>query len=157
MKGQDFHIRISVDATPEKVFKKINRVTEWWTENMEGHSQMTDDEFIVRFGDVHCSTQKLIEVVPDKKVVWLVTDSALSFINDKHEWTNTKICFEISQADNKTHVDFTHFGLSPESACYDACSDAWGQYLKESLQNLVNTGQGKPARKEQTITSPQIS
>ena len=96
MKEQDYHTSITVNATAHEAFESINSVTKWWTENLEGSSQKLNDEFTVRFGDVHYSKQKLVEVVPDKKVVWLVTDSKLNFIKDKQEWTNTKISFEIS-------------------------------------------------------------
>lgn len=91
MKQQDYQISITVDATAPEVFKCINHVTKWWTENLEGSSQKLGDAFTVRFGDVHVSTQKLIEVTQDKKVVWLVTDSNLNFVTDKQEWTNTKL------------------------------------------------------------------
>ena len=148
MKEQDLTIVITVKATAQEAFKNINSVTKWWTENMEGSSEKPGDEFTVRFGDVHVSTQKLVEVIPDKKVVWLVTDSQLNFIKDKQEWTGTKISFEIVEKNNKTTIDFTHHGLVPGIECFNACSNAWGDYINNSLRSLVNTGKGQPTPKE---------
>ena len=148
MKEQNYHASITVDATAHEAFTYINSVTKWWTENLEGSSQKLNDEFTVRFGDVHYSKQKLVEVVPDKKVVWLVTDSKLNFIKDKQEWTNTKIVFEIITRDNQTQVYFTHIGLVPEVECFDACSNAWSEYIQGSLLKLINTGKGQPTGKE---------
>jgi hypothetical protein len=148
MKEQDLTIAITVNATAEDAFKSINNVTKWWTENLEGSSEKPGEEFTVRFGDVHVSTQKLVEVIPGKKVVWLVTDSQLNFIKDKQEWTGTKISFAIVEKDNKTTIDFTHHGLVPEIECFNACSNAWGNYINNSLCSLVNTGKGQPTSKE---------
>jgi hypothetical protein len=148
MKTKDYSTTITVDATPNQAFKCINNVSQWWTENLEGSSQKLNDEFSVRFGDVHYSKQKLVEFIPDKKVVWLVTDSRLNFIEDKKEWTGTKIIFETFEQDKKTQVRFTQHGLVPEIECYDACSNAWSEYILGSLQNLINTGKGHPAPKE---------
>ena len=143
MEKQDYNASITVDATAQEAFKCINNVTKWWTENLEGRSQELNDEFTVRFGDVHYSRQQLVEVIPDEKVVWLVTDSNLNWIKDKHEWTNTKISFEIAEKDDKIQVHFTHTGLVPEVECFDACSDAWSQYIQQSLLSLITTGAGK--------------
>ena len=148
MKEQDYHTSIMVDATAQEAFNCVNSVTKWWTENLEGSSQKLNDEFTVRFGDVHYSRQNLVEVVPDKKVVWLVTDSKLNFLKDKQEWTNTKISFEISTQNDKTKIHFTHIGLVPEVECFDACSNAWGQYIQQSLWSLITNGKGHPDKKE---------
>jgi hypothetical protein len=144
MKTKDYTTTITVDATPQDVFKNINSVTKWWTKNLKGSTQKLNDEFTVQFGDVHVSTQKLVEVIPDKKVVWLVTDSRLNFIDNKQEWTGSKISFEISELQNKTQIRFTHHGLTPEVECFNDCSNAWGEYIQESLLPLINTGKGKP-------------
>jgi len=147
MKKQDYNIDITVDTNAHEAFESINSVTKWWTENLEGSSQKLNDEFTVRFGDVHYSKQKLVEVVPDKKVVWLVTDSKLNFLKDKQEWTNTKISFEISTQNDKTKIHFMHIGLVPEIECFDACSNAWSEYIQGSLLKLIDTGKGQPTRK----------
>lgn len=150
MKPQDYTKSFIVNATPHETFTAINNVTGWWTDNFEGSSQNLHDEFTVRFfDDIHVSTQKLIEVIPDKKVVWLVTDSTLNFIADKHEWTGTKITFEIFEHNHQTEVRFTHLGLIPQVECFKDCSKAWGEYLQESLVSLINTGKGNPTLKAQ--------
>lgn len=148
MKKQDYNISIAVDGTADEAFEHINNVTKWWTENLKGSSHNLNDEFTVHFGDVHYSKQKLIEMIPGKKIVWLVTESKLNFIKDKQEWTNTKIVFEIITVGNQTQVCFTHSGLVPDIECFDACSNAWSGYIQGSLLKLINTGQGDPAKKE---------
>jgi hypothetical protein len=148
MKTKDHTATFTVNASPEEVFKSINSVSQWWTEDIKGSSQKIDDEFTVRFfGDVHVSTQKLVEVVPNQKVVWLVTDSKLNFIEKKNEWTGTKISFEISRKDNKTQLHFTHIGLIPQVECYNDCVQGWKRYLDGSLIKLIVEGKGLPEPK----------
>ena len=152
MKKEDYKINLTVNASAQEVFKNINSVSKWWTEHLEGNSKKLNDEFTVRFDDVHVSTQKLIELIPDKKIVWLVTDSKLNFIKDKSEWTGTKISFEISEKTGKsdnyqTQITFTHIGLVPEIECYKDCSKGWDYYIKGSLFKLLTTGKGTPELK----------
>ena len=148
MTHQSLTISFLVDQTPKEAFDAINNVRGWWTENAQGNSEKENDEFSVRFGDVHYSKQKLVEVLPGKKIVWLVTDSKLNFIKDKSEWTGTKIIFDISKKANKTQIRFTHQGLIPQIECFDACSNAWGDYINNSLRKLIANGKGNPTRKE---------
>jgi Activator of Hsp90 ATPase homolog 1-like protein len=139
----DFTTIILVNQTPEEVFNAINNVRGWWQGEIEGSTGKLNDEFTYRMSDVHFSKQKLVEVIPNNKVVWLVTDSQLNFIKTKSEWTGTKIIFEISEINNKTQLRFTHLGLAPDIECYDACSNAWGQIIQQSLFSLITTGKGK--------------
>jgi hypothetical protein len=151
MNNPNFTTAFSVSKTPREVFDAINNVIGWWTENLEGSSQKLDDEFEVRFGDVHYSKQKLIETIPNKKISWLVTDSKLNFIKDKSEWTGTTIVFDISEQGDKTQVRFTQIGLVPEVECYNACSNAWNDYLQGSLRKLIETGKGEPTPIEHKV------
>jgi hypothetical protein len=144
MTGTDFSVKLVVEQTPKEVFDAVSDVRGWWTENMEGSSQKLNDEFEVRFGDVHYSRHKLAEVVLYKRIVWLVTDSRLSFVKEKDEWTNTKVNFEITSQGEKTQLVFTHIGLSSGIECYDACSNAWSGYVNKSLYDLITKGKGRP-------------
>jgi len=152
MTTQDYTATIQVDQSSKAVFDAINNVSGWWTDNVEGSSQKLNDEFTVSFFDgVHVSTQKIIEVIPNKKVVWLVTKSKLNFTKDPQEWTNTKVIFEISEQGNKTQLRLTHQGLVQNLECFGACSNAWSEYM-HSLQLLITTGKGQPTLKETKTT-----
>ena len=148
MTASDFNTILLVDQTPAEVFNAINNVRGWWSENIEGGTTRLNDEFTYQFKDVHKCTMKLIEVIPDKKVVWLVLDNYFNFTEDKTEWTGTKIEFEISEKENKTQLHFTHRGLVPAYECYNICFDAWSNYINNSLRNLITTGKGQPNPKE---------
>lgn len=141
MKTQDLTFTLIVDQTPEVVFNAVNNVRGWWSETLEGDSEKLNDEFIYRYQDMHYSKQRLVEVVLNQKVVWLVLDSYLSFIEDKTEWTGTKISFEITREQDKTQLLFTHHGLNPEVECYNACFDGWSHYIKGSLVELIAKGE----------------
>lgn len=146
--NKDYSATLLVDQTPKEAYDAINDVRAWWTENLEGNTEQLNDEFTVYFGEVHVSTQRLVEVVPNKKMVWLVTMSKLNFTKKEDEWTGTKIVFDIAEKNGKTQVVFTHMGLVPEYECYNACSNAWSEYLQGSLLKLITTGKGEPTPKE---------
>jgi hypothetical protein len=143
MNTSDFTTTLLVDENPEAVFNAINNVRGWWQGAIEGNSSELNDEFSYRMKEFHFSKQKVVELIAGEKVVWLVTDSKLSFTKDQSEWTGTKIIFEITEHENKTQLRFTHVGLVPKFECYGACSNGWQQLIQQSLFSLVTTGKGK--------------
>ena len=144
VKDQSFTTTFSVDKTPKQVFDAINNVRGWWGGQIEGSAHKLGDEFTYRYGDLHYSKQRITELIPGKRVVWLVTEANLDFVEDKSEWKGTKITFDIADKGDKTEVRFTHVGLVPDYECYGACSSAWGSYVKTSLRSLITTGKGQP-------------
>lgn len=141
---KDFTTTFLVNQSPNQVFKAVTNVRGWWQglyeEEIIGKTQDLHDEFTFRAGGgAHYSKQRLLELVPDKKVVWLVTDGELSFVEKKDEWKGTKIIFDISTKGNKTKVQFTHEGLNPQVECYESCSSAWQMYLDQKLLPLIKS------------------
>jgi hypothetical protein len=154
MKSQNYTTAFTVDRTPKEAFEAINNVRGWWSGNIEGGTDKLGDEWTYRYEDIHYSKQRITELIPGKKVGWLVLDSSLNFVEDKGEWNGTKITFEISKKGDKTEVRFTHVGLVPAYECYAACSNAWGSYINGSLRKLITKGEGQPNKKEKVKAAP---
>jgi len=134
---------IEVTKSPQEVFKIITSdVSKWWGgKDLSGSSTKLNDEFVVHHPGAHYSKQKLIEVIPDKKIVWLVTEGTLHWLkNDKQEWTNTKMIFEISTNNGKTILHFTHYGLVPSKECYSACKQGWMMVITDWLFHYITEG-----------------
>jgi hypothetical protein len=146
METTDFTISLLVEQTPEQALNATNNVPDWWTKDFEGRTEKVNDIFTVRFGEVFI-TSKVVELIPGKKAVWLVTDCNKPWLKNKKEWVDTKMSWEISEKDNKTELRFTHLGLVPEIECFGVCSKAWTGYLRKSLWSLITTGIGQPDSK----------
>ena len=70
MAAKDFTTTILVDQSPKEVFNAVNNVGGWWQGEITGNTAQLDDEFSYRMKDIHYSKQRLIELIPNKKVVW---------------------------------------------------------------------------------------
>ena len=137
----DFSYQFHSSKSTSDIFPILQNVELWWSglfgERISGQSLKIGDEFTFSAGEgVHFSKQKLINLETDKKLAWLVTESNLSFLENKNEWVNTTINFDIKETDSGTDICFTHKGLVPKFECYGNCTVAWTMYL-ENLKILL--------------------
>lgn len=138
---KNYTYSFTTSKSPNEIFELLLNVEKWWSgiyeETITGSSQKPNDEFSFSAGGgMHFSKQKLVDLIPDKKIVWQVMESNLSFLENPKEWENTKLIFDILVTENGTRVIFTHEGLKPQIECYDQCSNAWTQYL-HNLKNKL--------------------
>ncbi|HVI49272.1 MAG TPA: SRPBCC domain-containing protein [Chitinophaga sp.] len=168
MSNQNFTATLLVDQSPSDVYRAIIDPRAWWSEEIEGGTSKVDDVFDYHFEDIHRSKMKLTEVVPEKRVVWRVLDNYFKpgifdeadglskrdgFENDKAEWVDTCVVFDIAVENGKTRLRFTHEGLVPDYECYDVCVNGWSHYIQESLHSLITTGKGQPNKTGKAMTT----
>lgn len=145
MSEQGYTTSFTVDRRPDEAFNAINNVRDWWEDTIKGPTHEVGDEFTHWVPGVHYARIRVEELVPGRTVAWRVLDNWMGFITDQGEWKGTQIRFDIAERDGRTEVRFTHVGLVPENECFDACRDAWGMYIGDSLRGLIATGVGKPS------------
>jgi len=134
----NYAVGIEVAKPPHDVFNHIiNDVSKFWPEEFEGESNKLHDEFIFRSGDGHYSKNKVAEFVPNKKIVWLVTESIRK--TDNFEWTGTKMIFELTPKGDGTLLEFTYDGFIPENE-YDRLVEICDMVIKENLYKLLTNG-----------------
>lgn len=144
MKTNDFSSTVLVDKSPKEAFKAIQNFRAWWSEQIKGPTDSLNEAFFYHYKDIHLCKIKLVERIPNKKIVYQVLENQFNFVKDQSEWVNTKLIFELSEEGNKTKITFTHEGLVPSYECYKVCNDAWTGYIQNSLFKLITTGKGEP-------------
>jgi len=111
--NQGYTTSFVVNQTPEEAFSAINNVRGSWSGEIEGPTSKLGDEFTYRYKDVHYSKQRIVEVVPGKRIVWLILEAWRSFIEDKNEWNGTKVVFEVSKKGDGTEGPLHSRGSGP--------------------------------------------
>jgi hypothetical protein len=131
----NYTVAIEVARTPQDVFTHItNDVSGFWPEELEGKCSKLNDEFVFRSGDSHYSKNKVVEFVPNKKLVWLVTESIRK--TDNFEWTGTKMIFELTPKDGSTVLKFTYDGFILENE-YDRLVQVCDMVIRDKLYNFL--------------------
>jgi len=67
------------DQSPEQVFNAINNVRGWWSGEIEGEADSSAPNLRTVIKNASFQTE-ITDLVPNKKVVWHVLDSSLSFL-----------------------------------------------------------------------------
>jgi len=142
MEKKSFQSSITANINANEAMKRINNVPEWWGINFNGSSQKQNDKFIVKMGGDSFFNFTVEELIPDKKIIWSVTDCHMPWYSDKKEWANTKLIFDLSEKNGTTNLTFTHDGLTPDVECYKDCDPGWTHWIKTSLFSYFTTGKG---------------
>jgi hypothetical protein len=142
MENKYFNRDISIEKNACDVINKISRIPDWWGITFSGNSENENDKFIVKMGGDSFFNFTVAELVPDKKIVWLVTDCNMPWYSDKKEWQNTKVIFDLFENNGVTTLKFTHEGLTPDIECYKDCEPGWTHWITRSLFSYLTTGKG---------------
>ena len=126
---------IEVAKSPGEVFSHLlHDIAKFWPEDFEGRGSELNDEFIFTSEGGHYSKNKVVELVQDKKVVWLVTESIRK--TDNFNWTGTKLIFELTPKGDHTLLEFTYDGIILEGE-YDRLVQICDMVIKEMLYNFM--------------------
>lgn len=125
-----------------EAIEKVGNVADWWGVTVSGNTKKQNDEFTVTMGGNSFFNFVVAELVPGKKVAWLVTDCNMPWYTDKKEWANTRLVFEVNENNGLTELKFTHEGLTPEVECYKDCEPGWTHWINTSLFSYFTTGKG---------------
>jgi len=139
--------RVGIESTaPDEVYAALTTIdglSGWWTEDTEGDTSVGG---ILRFRfDVGGFDMKVLELVPDKRVLWEVTDGP-------EEWIGTTVSWDLEQEGEYTVVLFAHEGWREPVEFMHHCSTKWAIFLM-SLKSLVETGKGAPAPHDVRISN----
>src|SRR6478672_6033260 len=129
--------RVGIESTaPDEVYAALTTIdglSGWWTEDTEGETSVGGFDM------------KVLELVPDKRVLWEVTDGP-------EEWIGTTVSWDLEQEGEYTVVLFAHEGWREPVEFMHHCSTKWAIFLM-SLKSLVETGKGAPAPHDVRISN----
>ena len=154
MESRDYQITITVNIPAEEAFRKIGEVSLWWTKGIRGQAKLLGDRFTMRVGESETYVDlEVVELEPNARIVWRVTDCNLHWITNRAEWTGTRILWEVTSKNGGTEIRMTHIGLIPGAECYDVCKPGWDFHVGKSLyrflaENTELTSESEVANRE---------
>jgi hypothetical protein len=142
MKRENYKSNFSAKISASEAVKRISNIPGWWGVTFSGSSEKQKDQFTIKVGGASFLNLTVTELIPSKRVVWLVTDCNMPWYSDNREWANTKLIFDLTEKNGVTNLNFTHEGLTPEVECYKDCAMGWTYWINTSLLSYFTTGKG---------------
>lgn len=133
---RDILHRVGIKGPPRLVYAALTTIpglSAWWTTTTRGDTA-PGGRIHFQFGDRGFFDIAVVELEPDRRVVWKVVDGPA-------EWVGTRISFDLVPADDFTIVLFRHAGWPEAVEFMSHCSTKWAVFLL-SLKALVETGTG---------------
>jgi uncharacterized protein YndB with AHSA1/START domain len=129
--------KVGIHASAAQTYKVLTAregLAGWWTTDTQGTFDVGGViEF--RFGDNNRTDMKVLELEPERRVVWEV-------VKGPNAWIGSRVVFELRPEKNNTFLLFRHEGWTP-SEFMNSCSTKWAMFMM-SLKSLVETGKGQP-------------
>jgi len=139
-KSANYTVAIELAKFPDAVFNHLIDLSKWWPEEFEGESIKLNAEFVFRTGDAHYSKNKVLEFVPNEKLVWVATESIRK--TDNFDWTGTKFIFELRPKGDNTLIKFTYDGVVLEGEA-DRLVQICDITIKDFFYNFITYGKAK--------------
>jgi uncharacterized protein YndB with AHSA1/START domain len=135
--------RVGIKSSSSAVYQALSTregLAGWWTADTQGESQV-GGTVVFRFSNqkgehIGGFTMKVVELAPEKQVLWDVIDGP-------QEWIGTRISWDLKQDGDHCIVLFKHQGWKEPVEFMHHCSTKWAIFLM-SLKSLVETGKGAP-------------
>src|ERR1700730_7213194 len=134
-----YKCRVEFDSNSQSVYEAITKpegLSGWWTSDCDVSTEVGGINTF-RFEGVVFNSMEIIELVPYKKVHW-------KCVEGWKEWLGTEVIYTLSENENGTDLLFEHKGLTPDLKCYKMCGQGWDTFIKKSLKDYVDLGQGQP-------------
>lgn len=143
--ADSFTKTLRIKASSRALYEAVTTVQGlqgWWSRD----TIASNGEITVRFGGDNFQTLRLLDLSPDRSVVWewIAQYFPVEGTSQTDEWVGTRVSFAIeANTDGSSTLTFTHDGLTPQVVCYGLCDAGWTRCLG-SLTGYLETGIGTP-------------
>jgi uncharacterized protein YndB with AHSA1/START domain len=138
--------RVEIKSSPKDTYAALTTregLGAWWTGDTTGGFDV-GGVITFRFGDRGFFSMKVLELEPEKRVLWQVVDGPA-------EWIGTKVSFDLKADDDATAILFKHQGWKEPVEFMHHCSTKWATFLL-SIKSLLETGKGTPFPNDVRVT-----
>jgi hypothetical protein len=84
METKNFNCSITTKISASEAIKKISQVPAWWGVAFIGSAEKQGDEFVIKMGGDSFFNFTVSELIPNKRVVWLVTDCYMPWYTENN-------------------------------------------------------------------------
>ena len=133
--------KVGIKSSQDAVYKALTTregLAGWWTNDSQGEGKVggvRPFRFRLKVSEGGMD-MKVLELHPDKRVLWQV-------VGGPEEWIGTKVSWELKQEGDWAIVLFKHQGWKEAVEFMHHCSTKWAVFLL-SLKSLLETGKGAP-------------